>query len=1208
MLENNVKQSQSHTTIRQCAYSSLVRGKRAAVMINAPMIDPASIPEISENRRLQILVALFNAGDFDEARNVVQSLKSRADLTSLISLRTTLLTQVKQQERLSPVDQLKLLEAIVTLPPADPEILIRYARIARKVGDDEKYEQALETLATTFPEDPGLKATILGLRRDFDREIAAPSAKLERFALRLAAVKVLDDVHFLSIVSCFRDFNRTPARIAKLRALCPAIAEDPAVLGFAQQWRRNALALPPGMALKELGRIAALITSETLVSDMVSLTVKGGRVPDKTLISALRVHRGLVSPELSSAAAHAWRIKLANHAFELQSESCLGCFDALDALGVAAPEDLQSVIVALDDGQDPSGRLPGIVERWSAAGGDHAFLEERVTRWQHEIVEAARRRKSDIVWSLGRLLLAAGRAGLPVLEAMMVAARRLDPRPAELLTLVDCYEALDIPVAPPAPAKALRSVSDAVTAKFVFGEVDQCIRILSWIAQHHELRAAILDNVCGTLGASSPPELDEALASLELRRPAVAAYMMAVRAAASKDLVEANGLFRRAIERGLTGSILDVAQLEVASTRFHLVSERDYPGEPAIVLIESNASPGLVRLASEMAPSLTVCGATYVGFAAGEINMSEEIEFRHIDMPEVSASAEALTQWAMDALDQAAATAGLSLTIAERQRENVRVHVFRRQFSRLRVAFNFHQAIKASGCRRAFFIVNVGNDSRIPIRWLLSRDCEIRVACGSFAAVTRRRFSAAVVAGPVPKVERGPRKVEPVETKKFHYLPKLAPMEPPAPNAKPALLLVVSTARSDVLSPIPDLVAALAERWRVVLLVIDSAETATFLAGRFARDGRPSVAETSFFRLSSRDLWLEAPTRYDPTRLRQAMATIAKSGQEIDCAGMALTPETVDAFDGLEGAAAVADAIDRWGDEIAAELAPAVALFTHAATIEPAALCTALSSAGVPTMWLQMLQHPRDIRFKRPPATHHLVLDRYSMAVWKEFLGVPEIDITVVGSLRMSATINLVRGLTREETRAELSVLPDEQLVVIATQTVSVQENLTLMKDVRQAVGDVSTVRILVKLHPLESEDRVAVYRRAFDEPHLADRVLVTKSHDIYRALVASDLVVTQHSNVGIEALLLDRAAIALVVGAGSDSFSIGDHGVEEANAGPEAQARIRALLTDPVARASADAMRRALLDANPEMHDGRVAERVADSVQSVYAKARNKP
>lgn len=1171
--------------------------------LSATAWDLEALPEVIASHLGRRIAKSLERGEYKAVPDLLSAATPGRDRYAILAMRATIKLRLTPRDgvKTTPQETLRLTNALAALSPDAAEPLLALCNAARHAGEAEQLEELLVTFAARFPGAPGLERLTGRFRAELVRNLEADGANVARLATWLAAAGRLDPPLYPAVIAALRAQKINRPRIAHLVALCPRLTEPPEAQDVARRWHHEALNLAPALARSELARVAPLRPAELMLTDMLTLSLATRRSPEPALLDQLRACATSPPEDLARRAEYRWRAQLDALSAKGDMQAAYACFAGLEALGVTRPTDLLVAVGVLDDIADPEGRLPALLERCRQAGITQIT---RVHTWQVELRKAMRRKDIAAAWDYGRRLRGIGAAGKEFITAMLKMTRQLAVPKEVIFDLVE-----ELIQADPEARRELftpatcRDVVEAGLALMESGALDRAFAVLGWLIDHASPRAAPLDRMGEILAALPDADVTAALERLSEQHPAAADYFAAVVALRAGEQTQAARRFEAALAAGLKGELADIAMLELKAASFQLVSAEEFEGEPAIVLVEPGANVTLIGQAPRLSPSVHVCSANYVDTDTEDGNSVTEIGFQIVDVPEVSEACDALSIWAMRALEQEARRLGLIALLPVRYREYVRRYLARRLYATLRAAYNFRKAIAASGVRRAFFAVRAGQASRIVACGLLAEGgFEVRVANGSPSPRARRHVLPGSIATPVAQRE-AVSLPQHIANESFTWkLPRFPDRKGLGADPRPHLLVVVTSSRPDIIAPVPDLVAALHDQWKPVVIFFDRQNDAEQMRTSLARHPVAQVAETPFHVVPIRELWAESRYVQDCVELRQAAAAVDPAASRMQHAGMLLGTDVVDVLENVDAAAGVALRLDRWTRLITRDLKPAAALFTHSAAMEPSVVCAALATVGVPTFWLQLLQHPRDRTFMRPPAAHHLVLDRYSADLWADFIGVPPEQTTVVGSLRISAVINRVRGITREDARGVLGVASDEKLVVIATQPVPAAENIVLIKNVIEAVRDTPGIRLLVKMHPAEREERIAGYARSLAGTPLEHLSEISRSRDIYGAIIASDLVVIQHSNVGIEALMMDRAALAIVLGGKIGTFSIVEHGVEEAKAGPEAIQRIRALLTDPAARAQADAARRALLDAQPEMHDGCVPERIARRIAEVIA------
>ena len=1185
-------------------------------MTKALKIDLATLPKVRPTRLVTRLVALISKGAAESAGACAETARSRSDQAAVAAIRAELVKRFNEIERNALRDRLAVANCIAFLSPQDPVWTVLVVKLARQEGGGHHYECALTRLARRFPDDAGLSNIRKKLREDMalaaGLEPERRDAVIERAGLRLAAACDLTPELFLPLFDCMRRRHAKHSRWARLVQHCPAFREDPAVREMVSVWLEHALQLSPDASVRELMPLLAVAPPDRVVPHLLALTVSSGRVPSSPLINALTAVRSSLDSDLVAQADRKWHAKMRRYREAGQDVQSMACFRALEALGCVNLQDLMVPITHLDDEGDLEEELPKYLRQWVRGGGEPAFLAPYKAKWKRDLQDCEHHRDFESAWPLGRRVAVAAPDDEAAVNTLVAMSAFYDAPAEELLEIVAELARMDVPAVPAPTSRTARALAAAAAIALDAGRTWSGLSVLCWAAHHHGLFARELDDAVGLHGREVAPDFDVTLDLLSSQWPAVASYLKGLRLLICGEHWQALASLDSAMDLGLPPSLETQAEQEINAGTYHLVSEENFPGEPAIVLVEVRAAESAIKHCMNFAPSIILCRASFDSAGTGELNDMGEIEFRYVDMPDVSEAADALTLWAIDALQREAKLQNMALPLSKRLLEHVRRYLFRRMFNRTRVSYNFLKAVEASGVRRAFFLVNQGDASRVAIRTLLERGgFEVRVACGAPTLSVRRRFNAAHVSSPFaldPALSRASEvgiatlALSPAP-RRLASLPVRAGI-PDDSDERPRCFLVVASHRPDIVGALPDLVEGLAQKWRPVILFMDNDKNAALVREHFIRDPRPNVYGAPFHTITVPELWAEAEQTFSNPPLEQFVRSINPEGSHFQRGPLIVSSDIVPVFDGFHRATATATAVDGWAGLFARRAKASFALFVHSASLEPNVICSALEARGIPTMWLQMLQHPRDTKFMRPPARHHLLLDHYSAELWQNFLGVSAKDMTVVGSLRMSTALKNVRNLSREDARLEFGVQLDQQLVVVATQPVAAVENVCLIENVSKALRDQGHVFILVKMHPTETDERVETYERVLSEPNFSGRFSVSRSVDIYRAIKAADLVVTQYSNVGIEAMMLNCPTLSIIVGEQNTTFSLGAHGIEEVIAGEDAVARIRTLLLDASARAAAAALQRQILDASPEQYDGQTVGRIVDAIDSVLQKA----
>jgi hypothetical protein len=253
---------------------------------------------------------------------------------------------------------------------------------------------------------------------------------------------------------------------------------------------------------------------------------------------------------------------------------------------------------------------------------------------------------------------------------------------------------------------------------------------------------------------------------------------------------------------------------------------------------------------------------------------------------------------------------------------------------------------------------------------------------------------------------------------------------------------------------------------------------------------------------------------------------------------------------------------------------------------------------GIPTLTLQhgtMVGEAGTV----PVISHRIAAWGKASARWLRDRGVPAGKIVVTGAPRLDAIVNDPRR-SREALAEDLGVDPTKRWVVLATNPIPFAHNaaqLTIAREGVRAWGEPAI--LLVKLHPSEHTES---YRSVIGQ----DPAVALVPHgrvDLYDLLDAAAAVLTFHSTVGLEAMMLDRPVVSLEAFGEQNPLPYARAGAAAAARCPEELARALSGDIPPGANAS---KRRELRDRfvrdNMLAVDGKSAERVQVLIKSLIS------
>lgn len=193
-----------------------------------------------------------------------------------------------------------------------------------------------------------------------------------------------------------------------------------------------------------------------------------------------------------------------------------------------------------------------------------------------------------------------------------------------------------------------------------------------------------------------------------------------------------------------------------------------------------------------------------------------------------------------------------------------------------------------------------------------------------------------------------------------------------------------------------------------------------------------------------------------------------------------------------------------------------------------------------------------------------------------------------VGSLMMDNQLSAVQGVTLESSRVEYDIDLDKFVVFFAEQHGDGGYSLEIAEGLISSLP--SSMYLIVKLHPRSPASAVAHLMSIVRKYQKAGQVLVTQTGHLYKLIVASDVVVTQFSNVGLEAAVLRKKVLSVQLSDESPVLDFGALGIADVVYSIDDMIRYIGGLVGEGASKPA----RYLLE-NPELGDGAAGRRVID-------------
>ncbi|WP_429911424.1 hypothetical protein [Glycocaulis sp.] len=200
-----------------------------------------------------------------------------------------------------------------------------------------------------------------------------------------------------------------------------------------------------------------------------------------------------------------------------------------------------------------------------------------------------------------------------------------------------------------------------------------------------------------------------------------------------------------------------------------------------------------------------------------------------------------------------------------------------------------------------------------------------------------------------------------------------------------------------------------------------------------------------------------------------------------------------------------------------------------------------------------------------------------------------------IGSMPIAYKTRSVAGLSVSEARARHELPQEVKLVMFAAQHGAAEADMEIIRELADALRDSPDAMFLIKLHPRSPEAYKHAVERLTAGLLPAERLRVVRTPDIYELIVASDLVVTQFSNVGLEAAVLDRQTLSVNLTGAGYPIDLHEMGISErALSAQELRTKVLSLLHDERAIAEAIDRRAAFFERNPEVKRGDGAKKIS--------------
>lgn len=161
-------------------------------------------------------------------------------------------------------------------------------------------------------------------------------------------------------------------------------------------------------------------------------------------------------------------------------------------------------------------------------------------------------------------------------------------------------------------------------------------------------------------------------------------------------------------------------------------------------------------------------------------------------------------------------------------------------------------------------------------------------------------------------------------------------------------------------------------------------------------------------------------------------------------------------------------------------------------------------------------------RYKASVADYQFVIETYSQKIFEDFFGVPKEKLVLAGNSKVGGVQTQIRKLDRKKCRSKAGLL-DEFLITFACSPI-LHDDQEVIDALASVVGVIPGARLAFRYHPTAHQEYFD-YCNAIAQGN--DAIFIADMLDLPETLLASDLVVTRFSNVGLEAALAGRNVIS---------------------------------------------------------------------------------
>lgn len=177
-------------------------------------------------------------------------------------------------------------------------------------------------------------------------------------------------------------------------------------------------------------------------------------------------------------------------------------------------------------------------------------------------------------------------------------------------------------------------------------------------------------------------------------------------------------------------------------------------------------------------------------------------------------------------------------------------------------------------------------------------------------------------------------------------------------------------------------------------------------------------------------------------------------------------------------------------------------------------------AAGVPVYDFLILANTNHPRYRPIIADYAYLYDPWYKEIYQSFFGMKEDQLRTAGPLfEYSERL-------KQEPNAEYAAPRGKTHIVFFSQSANFENSKLMLESICQATKDRKDIYITVKLHPHESPANVERYTQIAAKNGVKGNIYILHKGDAVALLNQADLVVQSFSNIGLDALLLQKPVI----------------------------------------------------------------------------------